>query len=215
MNAIVIFGAGSYAKVVIDIVEKQGIFKIEGLLDDDVQPYTKVFDYCVLGDASNIPDHICSGIVAIGDNWSRKMAVEKIRRAKSNFTFVSAIHPSAIIGRGVSIGAGSTILAGGILNSGASLGEHSIIATHASVDHDSLLGDFVSLAPGAVTGGNVTIGEYSSVGVGAKIIHGRSIGQHCVIGAGAVVIKDVESYCVQYGVPAKFIRSRNAGDSYL
>ena len=100
MNAIVIFGAGSYAKVVIDIVEKQGIFKIEGLLDDDVQPYTKVFDYCVLGDASHIPDHICSGIVAIGDNWSRKMAVEKSRfygfRAESLDCFFAKIDLSDI-----------------------------------------------------------------------------------------------------------------------
>ena len=210
-----IIGAGSYAKVIIDIIEKQKTFRIDGLLDDNFQPNANILGYRILGAIANIPTHIHGGIVAVGDNWARNQIVKKIKQSNKDFIFISAIHPSAIIGRGVKIGCGSALLAGSIINSGSRLGDHSIISNNVSVDHDNILGNFSSLAPGAITCGNVSIAQYTHLGAGAKVIQGRSIGDHCVIGAGAVVTKNVDAYSVQYGVPAKFIRSRVVGEKYL
>jgi acetyltransferase-like isoleucine patch superfamily enzyme len=49
------------------------------------------------------------------------------------------------------------------------------------------------------------------VTVGRKI----TIGEQMIIGAGSVVVKDLPSYVVAYGVPAKAVRDRKAEEKYF
>lgn len=218
-NDIVIIGSGGHAKVIIDIVEKQGLFNIVGLIDAFKAIGTEVFGYKVIGNESVLLtsnfQNVRHGIVAIGDNWVRHQVVKKIIALCSNFQFVTAIHPSANIAKGVTIGNGTVLMAGSILNSDTIVGDHCIINTNSSLDHDNIIGDFVTIAPGAVTGGNVAVGDFSSVSLGAKVIHKIVIGKHSLVGAGSVVVNNVESQSVCYGVPAKMIRERSIGEKYL
>ena len=39
-----------------------------------------------------------------------------------------------------------------------------------------------------------------------SILSGVSIGEHCVIGAGSIVTKDIPSYSIAVGAPAKVIK---------
>lgn len=220
MQNIVIVGSSGHAKVIIDIIEKQGVFHIPGLIDD-LKPKGEVcFGYPILGAQKDLPAIVESlavigAIVAIGDNWVRAQTVSTIRQALPGFQFVTAIHPSAQIARGVSMGAGTVVMAGAVINSDSRIGEHCIINTRASVDHDNRIGDFVTIAPGAITGGNVTIGDYSVLALGAKIIHNIKIGEHTVIGAGSTVLKDIPANVVAFGAPAKIRRPRVAREKYL
>ena len=52
----------------------------------------------------------------------------------------------------------------------------------------------------------VVIGDDVWIGANAVILPGVTIGRHVVVAAGAVVTKDVPSYCVVAGVPAKVIK---------
>ena len=214
MSEIVIYGAGGHAKVIADIVESSGIHTIAGFLDDNKKPGTKFFGYEILGGIEQV-GNISSGIVAIGDNWTRKVIVNKINIINPEFEFITAIHPNASIGRGVKIGRGTVIMAGAIVNSDASIGDFSIINTKSSVGHDSILGDFVTIAPNATLGGNVRVDECSTLSISSTVLHGKTIGKHTVIGAGSSVVKNVPSFVVSYGTPAKSIRSRNESDRYL
>lgn len=48
------------------------------------------------------------------------------------------------------------------------------------------------------------------LGTGVKILDGVTIGKGSVIGAGAVVTKNIPSYSVAVGVPAKVISKRDS-----
>lgn len=60
----------------------------------------------------------------------------------------------------------------------------------------------------------IIIGHHCWIGTGAIVLQGVTIGDGAVIAAGAVVTKDVPSYEVWGGVPAKFIRKRSMDLTY-
>lgn len=217
---IIIAGASGHAKVVIDIFEKQGNCEIIGLLDQNKNTDEYFFDYKILGTEEDLPKIYlqykeCKFFIAIGDNWKRKLAYDKIKNYLPQAQFVSAIHPSANIARGVSIGKGTAIMAGVVINSNVSIGDFVIVNTNASLDHDCEMMNFSSIAPRAVTGGNVFIDEYAAISIGAVIINGIKVSKHAVIGAGTLLNKNCDANVVMYGVPAKTIRTREIGERYM
>lgn len=54
--------------------------------------------------------------------------------------------------------------------------------------------------------GGVKIGKKSWIGAGSIILPGVNIGQCCIIGAGAVVNRDIPSFSLAVGVPARVIK---------
>ena len=54
----------------------------------------------------------------------------------------------------------------------------------------------------------VRVGQGADIGMNAVLLPGVTVGMGSVVGAGAVVTKDVPSYAVVAGVPAKFLRWR-------
>ena len=217
---ILIFGGSEHARCVIDIIEQVGRYKIVGIIDRDKVKGTLCEGYEVLGNIDDLPKiikeyDVLKGLIAIGDNYLRSRNAEIIKKHSSDFSFVSAIHPSAIIGKKVAIGDGTVIMAGVIVNNDAVIGQHCYLSTKASLGHDSVVGDFSSLSPGVTAGGSTTIGFCSAVGIGANILNGKSIGNHSMIGSGSLVVKDIGDFVVAYGVPAKVVRNREEGDKYL
>jgi sugar O-acyltransferase (sialic acid O-acetyltransferase NeuD family) len=205
---------------VLDILERQGAHCVAGIIDSYVEPGTEVLGLKVLGTERDLPRlakeyDATAGIVAIGDNFARHTLVESIQSVMPDFAFVSAVHPSAQIGRGVSIGVGTVVMAGAIINPNSRVEEHCIVNTNSSVDHDNVIGRFSSIGPGATTGGNVRMGEFSALSLRAAVLHGRAVGIHSVIGAAATVVKDIPDYVVAYGTPARVVRARKPGDRYL
>lgn len=58
------------------------------------------------------------------------------------------------------------------------------------------------------TGGQIIVGNDCWIGANAVITPNVKIGDHSIVAAGAVVTKNVESFSIVGGVPAKLIRKR-------
>ena len=219
-DRILLFGASDYTSYTIDVLGKQNEYEIFGILDYNISKDDIFYGYKILGNDDDLPEiyknaGIKKGIVAIGDNYRRKVVVERILGYIPDFTFVSAIHPTLTLGKCARIGKGCAVMAGVILNNDTVVGDHCYIGTNSSVDHDGKVGDFSNVMPGVTTGGNVRIGFCSTIGLGAKVIHSKTIGDHTIVGAGSLVVKDFGDNLVAFGVPAKKIRDREIGEKYL
>ena len=195
----ILIGASGHAKVIIDILEKQEV-DVEFLVD--ANPNIKELQsYRVLHDSDYESSPSDELIISVGSNSTRKQLSSEI-----STKFGWAIHPAAILGDDVSIGAGTVIMAGVVINSSSSIGNHCIVNTGATVDHDCIINDFVHISPNATLCGSIVLGEGTHIGAGATIIPNLNIGKWVTIGAGAVIIEDVPDFAVIVGNPGKIIK---------
>lgn len=183
-----LFGASGHAKVIIDILESQGI-DVESVCDDN-QDIKTLMSFPV--NQTSIAEPL---IVCVGDNKTRK----KISERFSGFEFGIAVHKSVLISKHSNIGNGSVFMHGAIVQAGSQIGKHCIINTGASVDHDCVIEDFVHISPHVTLCGNVRIGEGSHIGAGSVVLPGVKIGKWCVVGAGSVVSKNLPDYVLAVG----------------
>jgi acetyltransferase EpsM len=193
--------------VVADILRLQGEYQLIGFLDD-LNPQRHQTEFCgakILGGREQLGILLDQGvnhiIVGVGDCKTR-LTLADIAKCKG-YLLGTAIHPSAIIARDVSIKPGTVVAAGAVINPGSRIGENVIINTSSSVDHECVIDDGVHVCPGVHLAGNVSIGRGSWVGIGASVIHGITIGHDSLIGAGAVVVKNIPDNVVAYGNPAR------------
>lgn len=211
MIPIIGLGAGGHAKVVIEILQLIGTYKLIGLLDPNPELWqTKLLDVPILGGDELLPqirgnlNKSFIGVGSVGNAQPRKKLYQKLQDYQ--FEIISAIHPQAIIAPSVEIGSGITIMAGVVVNSSVTFGNNIIVNSGAIVEHDCVISSHVHIAPGARLAGNVRVGEGSHIGIGAIISQGICIGKNAIIGAGAVVIKDVPDSVVVVGVPARILK---------
>ncbi|RBL93782.1 acetyltransferase [Chitinophaga flava] len=218
---IVIIGSSGHGKVVADILSLMPQYKVAGFIDGFKEKGTVCTGgLTVLGAEQDLPAimqnlNVCGGIVAIGDNWVRSQVVAKILAIAPSFEFINAVHPSAVISASATIGTGNMISANAVINAYSNIGHHCIINSAACIEHDNQMDDYASVAPRVVTGGNVAIGTFTAVSIGAIVKHGIRIGEHSLIGAGALVLKNVDAFSTWYGVPARKMAERKAGEKYL
>ncbi len=202
---IFLFGAGGHAKVVLDIIEKQGLYQVVSIFDDNDSLENQGFcGYRIAGGRSRLLSardslEITTGIVAVGDNINRMEVASWMYR--SGFDLISAVHPSCQIGHGVHIGSNTVVMAGTVINSDSYIGDSVIVNTAASIDHDCSIGNGVHIGPGCRLCGNVAVGSGALLGVGTVVIPGIRIGERSIIGAGSVVVKDIPNGVVAKGTP--------------
>ena len=220
MKNIVLIGGGDQAHYTIDIIHKEGKYKIVGIIDAQEEIGSIKFGYKIIGRQDAIKQiaalyEVDGGVISIGDNWTRYYVAKEIRSYVSDFKFFNAIHPSCIIGEHVKFGEGIVAMAGVIFNPRSTVGDHTFFATGAQVEHDCIIGDYASISAGSITGGYVELGDFAAITLGVTVFDRTKIGKNSVVGAGSLVVKDLPDNVLAYGNPAKIIRARKAGEKFL
>jgi sugar O-acyltransferase (sialic acid O-acetyltransferase NeuD family) len=204
----VVLGAGGHARVLVDLLRREGrLTPVGALVRDAALAGGDLLGVPILGDDDALAGFDPARVVLVnGVGSTRSMTARRdvfLRCRDLGFRFATLIHPNAIVAEGVSLAEGTQVLAGAIVNTGARLGENSIVNTGAVVEHDCRLGAHVHVATGAILAGAVTVEDEVHVGAGATVIQGVTIGRGSVVGAGAAVIHDVGAATVAVGVPAR------------
>ncbi len=211
---VAVYGSGGHGKVVADIVVLQGEHDFVGYLDDDPGAASQSLSGHPVGLAG---DHLkdivheweLKGVaLGIGDNIARHGAAKRCQDL--GLALVQAIHPAATIAPTAEIGEGVAIMAGTVVNPFAILEEGVTVNTAASVDHDCRIRRYAHLWPGARLAGNVEVGEFTYVGMGASVLQNLRLGSHVTVGAGAVVLQDLEDGVTAVGVPARPLGSKSS-----
>ncbi|MDY5059442.1 acetyltransferase [Staphylococcus simulans] len=205
MKSILIIGNGGHAKVVRDVIEAEGDYKVSGYLDDNIEKMYKEKDL-IFDNLRNIQlyQENYYFVIAIGNNKIRNKIFDKINVLSERFP--ALIHPRAIISKTAEIGNGTVVMPGAIVNAETVIGQHAIINTGSVVEHDCVIKDYTHISPGAVLTGNVSVGESTQVGANATVIPNLKIGAHVMVGAGSTVISDVRDNVTVVGSPAKVIK---------
>ena len=180
---VLIIGAGGHAKVIADIVQKSEDIVV-GFLDDNANRIGEsFFGSEILGTVSDYKKYAPDTyfIIALGNNTLRKELSKEICGR-----WYTAIHPSAIIGKGVDLGEGSFIGAGVIINADATVGKHTIINTCSVIEHDCTVEDYAHLAPHTTMCGGSSVGELSLIGAGAVLTNGSRVGIGTILEAGTI-----------------------------
>ncbi len=118
------------------------------------------------------------------------------------FTVLNNGAGDILIGAGARVGIGSVVIGPVRMGERAGLGQHVFVAGfnhgYADATRDS------NVQPLVVR--EVVIGRESHIGANSVVVAGVHIGERVQVGAGSVVTKDIPSYCVAAGNPARIIK---------
>ncbi|MBF0231445.1 MAG: acetyltransferase [Desulfamplus sp.] len=207
---LIIIGGGGHAQVLIDILKKVDC-EIIGITEPKLSKGNFILDIPVLGGDEAILNYpaetvrLVNGIGSVGDPALRRNVFIHFKSRK--YSFISVIHPSAILAMNIELEEGVQVMAGAIIQSGSKIGVNTIINTGSVVDHNCCIGEHVHIAPGVTISGDVSIGSHSHIGTGAVVIQGIEIGNSCLIGAGSTVVQNITPNTKVMGVPAKPVKS--------
>ena len=211
MNKIFIYGSGAHGRVVLDILRAENKNCNISFIDDNSSIWgEKIQDVPIIGGKEYLLNQNFEDIgviIAIANPFYRKNIFDELNN--SGIKFINAIHPSVIISPTAQLGINNVIYPGARICNNAKIGNNVIICTSTVIEHDNIIEDYVGVSSGVQTGGRVIIKNSAFICISAVIISKVSIGTGSIVGAGALVTKNVESYVLVRGFPAKVVEVIN------
>lgn len=210
---LVIVGAAGTGRETLDIVEallQDGAdFTLLGVLDDfpaeTNMSRLRARDVTYLGTVDewtrSCPAPVAFAVAIAAPEIRHKLATSLEDHGHRAATLV---HPRALIGSQVRLGAGNIVYGGVQVSTNVTTGRHTILNANAAVGHDSVLGDFVTVNPGSTVSGEVQLGDGVFLGGRATVLQGLTIGTDAVIGAASLVTRNIPPGVTVKGIPGRW-----------
>ena len=210
---IIIIGTGQHARMLVELIEEQGKYKIIGFIAKDWSNKKKILGYPILCIEKNLKSFLKKNndikyyACGVGDNAGGMKGREKIIKHYDNLlTAPKIISPKSYISKYSKIGKGSIIEAYAKIMNGATLGKHCMIESFTAVNHDQNIKSNVFIGNNCALAGK-KIGSNSIIGDGSSIGYKVSIGKNCIINQGTVLNTNLKNNMIAYGNPVKKINN--------
>lgn len=195
INKIILIGGGGHCNSCIDVIELEGKYFIQGIIEPFDITDKLSLGYEVIGVDKDLPELsnvYKNALVTIGQIKSAEKRIHLYKSLKRfNFSLPIIISPNAYVSKHSYVGEGTVIMHGSTINPNAKIGVNCIINSQSLIEHDVTIEDHCHIATGAKVNGNVLIKEGSFVGSGSIIREGVVIGKNSVIGAGQIILKSI------------------------
>ena len=206
MKNLIIVGAGGFGREVsawaMRIETGQAEWRVQGFLDSNPHALENYrYSLPIIGDPLTYqPTKHDIFVCAIGEP---KIKLEICRRLEdAGALFTTLIHPSAVVGRTVTLGRGCIVCPGAVVTADVHLGNHVTVNACASIGHDAVVGDGCTLSGHADVTGFAKLGRGVFLGTHAAILPKAKVGDFATVGAGSVVLRSVKPGATVMGVPA-------------
>ena len=172
-SPLILIGAGGHAKVLVDILQVQGL-AFDAYVDDDNKPWIDAAGVQRMSE-DELQENVAGAQLVIGfvglscATLQRRLEIMK-RYESQGANFPAIIHPGAIVSANATIESGVQIFPGAVVNSHAVVGRGSVINSGAVVEHEVQVGHGCHVAPRTVLLGAARIGECAYIGSGAVVV---------------------------------------------
>jgi sugar O-acyltransferase (sialic acid O-acetyltransferase NeuD family) len=192
-NTILLIGAGGHARSCIDVLEREGRWRIVGLVGRPDELGRTVFGHRVIGTDGDLPALAATtrhALVAVGQLPSPALRTALWQRARqAGFLMPAIASPLAYVSPHALLGAGSIVMHQALLNAGVEVGENCIVNSRAHLDHDVVIGADCHIATAVVLNGDVRVGRGSFIGSHSVVMEGVEIPPGSVLPIGSVVTR--------------------------
>lgn len=157
---LLILGAGSHGRDVMEIAESLRIFNKIRFLDDHVQG-EYIIGKCK--DAMKFRGEYPCAFIAIGDNEKRRKYAKFLK--ERNFLIPKLISPLAIVSPNADIGEGTVVHPQGTVGE-AKIGKHCIIASNSTISSEVVMGDYSRADSGSIVPKGMKVPEGTLLEIG-------------------------------------------------
>jgi sugar O-acyltransferase (sialic acid O-acetyltransferase NeuD family) len=202
-ECLVILGCGGHARSVADVALAAGFRRLL-FIDDHARQGERLLGHPVERELPRALPADWHWIAAAGDNLLRQRQLAEAGECTWRpGALATLIAPTATIGAGTRIGAGSFIAHHAHIGPLAQVGAGVIVNTGAIVEHDCVVGDHAHVSVNATVAGKSRIGARCFICAGSTVIDGISLGDDITLGAGAVAIASLDAAGIYVGQPAR------------
>lgn len=212
MKKLLIVGTGQHARMLVELIEEQGLYQIVGFVSKEKQN-KKIYKYPIVCNDISLKLYLKKNpevkyyLCGVGDNFGgmkgRKKIIEKFDKQLIPATIIS---PKAYISKNAKIQKGSVIEAFAKIMNGVNIGKHSMVESFTAVNHDQKVGSNVFIGNNCSLAGK-SIGSDTIIGDGSVIGYKISIGSNCIINQGTKVYKNIKNNSIAYGAPLEIIKN--------
>jgi sugar O-acyltransferase (sialic acid O-acetyltransferase NeuD family) len=184
-------------------------YELIGFIDDDPQKKSGQYDIYPREILQKYKELHILAVPGSASSFRKRKEIILSLGVASNSRYITAIHPTASIGRNVQIGVNCLIMAGVVLTSNARINDHVCVLPNSVIHHDTMVDEFTLIGSNVVVAGGTTIGKNCYIGSGSNIINGISIGDQSLVGLGSNILRSVTGNAKMVGNPARDLNAQN------
>lgn len=165
---IILVGGGGHCRSVIDVIEQQGKYKIDGIVDLKENIGEKILGYPVIACDNQLRELFSScknAVITVGHIKTNSLRLKLYGSLKEiGYKLPVITSPLAYVSRHAQIGEGTLIMHHALVNANANIGKNCIINSKALIEHDAQVGDHCHISTASVINGGVVVENNTFVG---------------------------------------------------